>query len=341
MNIVQERPAQREEKVEQKHPIIIPKRRNGSLMDFFMMKTNEVMGKFMSLPGAEKVGKGDRSFVYVPATREKSVLLVAHCDTVWKDKEVKVGYCNGIYGSTEEGVGIGADDRAGITMLWKLRKLGHALLIPNAEENGCIGSRFLMEHPEWRKKLNQHLFAIEMDRMNDSDLAFYNVATSSFKDWCEKQFPGYKRVHGSYTDICVLCDEDKHKEDCLDGVNISIGYYDQHRQNERLVMSEWQKTLSLLHKVLSQKDLPSFRHKYIEYTRHTQYNNEYNNNRRIPTTTNSYDVKKYSGYNSNIASKNDVEVLDSLLVCPSCRAMFDESEYKIHGNKCFYCGEGF
>ncbi len=337
--------------VKEDKPIIIPKRRVDSLVDFFMMKTEEVMDKFATLPNAIKVGQGDQSFVYVPPTREKSVLLIAHADTVFRNEDVEVGYCDGTYMSMKKGVGLGADDRAGCAMLWKLRNLGHALLIPNAEESGCIGSKFLMQNEEWRKRLNTHLFAIEMDRMNASDLAFYRVGGGScvdegkanvrFQDWCEQQFKGYKYVYGMWTDICVLCDADKHKEDCLDGVNISVGYYGQHNDHEILKEREWQRTLSSLHTVLSQEDLPKFRHKYWEYTpptynHHTNFHG-YNNSHGYPVCKKPYEKQDTK------ASTVAVEVLDSILVCPQadCGAMFDESEFRQNESKCPYCKEGF
>jgi hypothetical protein len=318
--------------------VAIHRRRKGSLMDFFLMKNEDIQEKFMGLPGAQKVGTGDESFVYVPATREDAVLLVAHSDTVWKDQPIKVGYWNGVYGSLYDKVGIGADDRAGITMLWKLRKTGHALLIPNGEEGGLKGSRFLMRHEEWRKKVNSHRFAIEMDRMNASDLAFYGVGSDPFKDWCESKFPGYKRVHGSSTDICALCDEDLHKEDCLDGVNISIGYYGQHSDMEHLKDGEWQRTLSHLHNVLTQRDIPSFKHKYVPYTPPT-YQRSMQHRSEIPITSRIYDVRNHHpSCNDDRPSRG---VTDSVLVCPKCEAIMDESEWSQNKECCMYCGESF
>lgn len=326
---------------------IIPKRKQESLVDFMMMKTEEVMAKFLTLPNATRIGEGDRSAVYVPATKEKSVLLVAHADTVWNkgNAEIKIGFCDGALESLQENIGIGADDRAGIAMLWKLRNTGHALIIPNMEESGCIGARFVMEQEEWRKRINSHLFAIEMDRMHASDLAFYDVASLDFKDYCEKEFPEYKRQFGSFTDIRVLCDSDLHKEDALCGVNISIGYYGQHGAGERLVISEWQRTLSYLHKLLTKDDLPSFKHKYYERS----YNYGYQGGNNYAYDGYGYD---YAGYQPKERSfsvpllpqrNSNIKGLDSMLVCPSvaCQGMFDESEYRSLGNKCPYCKETF
>ncbi len=317
-----------------------PRRKKHGVVDFMMMKTDEVLDLFGKLPGAARIGKDDKQFVYIPGTRKDKALLVAHSDTVWKegDEDIELGYYNGTYFSLKEKTGIGADDRAGITMLWKLRSLGHSLLIPNMEERGCIGSRYLMTMPEWRKIINEHHFAIEMDRCNDKDLVFYRVGTQEMGDWAEDSFTGYKKQQGSFTDIGALCDTDEHKEDALPGMNISVGYYNQHFDSEFLVESEWQRTLGHLHRVLSQKDLPKFRQKYhpkptyIPPVRQFSSYNNYNNS-----------GVSGSGFASAILkdSEKKLEITESLLCCPECQAMFDESEYTFNGNACTYCNHKF
>lgn len=318
-----------------------------------MMKTEEVLAKFLTLPNAVRIGEGDKSFVYVPATKEKSVLLVAHADTVWNqgNADLKIVINDNTLESAQKGVGIGADDRAGICMLWKLRNTGHALLIPNMEERGCIGARFLMESEEWRKRINQHLFAIELDRMNSSDLAFYDIATDAFKDFCERKFPEYKRTRGSFTDITVLCDDQFHKEDTLCGVNVSVGYYGQHGEGERLVLPEWQRSLTYCYKLLtSEEELPRFAHKYVQYTTTSYYGGSGYTSGRSASYDIDYDYRGYNvspKYQSKMTSQHvgatSSDLADSILVCPNekCDAMFDETEYRQANNACPYCKESF
>lgn len=311
--------------------IIKPRKRIGSPAEFMTMKVSDVIEKFMTLPGAQLVGEGDRSFVYVPPTREDSVLLVSHLDTVWEDDKVDLVYSAGVYASGNDKIGIGADDRAGVAMLWKLRKLGHALLLPNAEEKHGVGANFLMESEEWRKKINSHRFAIEPDRANSKDLVFYNgCASYPFKEWCKKNFTGYSEAWGSYSDIRELSDADKHKEDCIDSLNISVGYYWQHSKYEHLVESEWQRTLAHLHRVLSQKDLPKFHHKYITYT---PTNYSYKDQKEPRQTT------FCSSSVERISIGKNVGLLDSTLLCSKCDAMFDVTEYEQEGKSCPYCKE--
>ncbi len=337
---------------EEKPKIVFsPRRKKDSFVDFCYMSTNDIFDKFSGLPNAEVIfDKTDknRRFLYVPATRPDPVLLVSHCDTVWGEDPIKLSYSEGKFFSAIKGRGIGADDRAGVAMLWKLRNLGHAILIPDGEESGCRGSRFLMEDEKWRKIINSHHFAIEMDRMNAYDLVFYRVGTPKFREWCEQQFTGYKTAHGTYTDICVLCDDTKHKEECLPGLNISVGYYGQHGPGEHLIDKEWQRTLSKLHFVLKQKDLPKFRQKhYPPYTGST-HNSYYQHHQSNP-----YDIEDHefrnSGYGgmssadeaSMVQGQSSSKHQDSIVVCPHCDGIMDEAEWVLTANRCMYCKKAF
>lgn len=324
-----------ENKVEK--TIVIPKREENSLLDFHLKTPEEIVELFSRLPNAKIVGnpKQEESFLYIPGTRDDKVLLVAHFDTVWSNKNApcNIAYCveDDLYFSQTKGVGIGADDRAGIAILWELKELGHSLLLPNAEELGCRGSRFLMKDEKWREIIRSHNFAIEMDRRGKDDLVFYNVAAKGFKDWCKKEFIGYTEAQGSWTDICVLCDEDIHKENCPDGLNISVGYYNQHSDSEHLILKEWTNTLDILKKVLGQKDIPRFHHKYQEkkYSTHnyTEYTTHY-------PTNNNYTPKR-NVFNSDLS--------EFILCCinKDCNGVMDKTEYKQNGKKCIYCQMAF
>lgn len=328
-------------------PVAIVNRRRFGLVDWFTMSTDEVLSRFASLKGAQRIGTGEQQFVYIPGTRDDKVLLVAHADTVWRDEPIRVVYSGGYYFSVSDKRGIGADDRAGCCMLWHLRKMGHSLLIPNAEEGGCKGSRFLMSMPEWKKIVNEHRFAIEMDRMNDSDMAFYSVGSDKFKNWCEEQFKGYKRTHGSWTDICVLCDP-------MCGMNISVGYYGQHSAGEYLNESEWEKTLQAMSDVLSKKDLPRFEqdpkpaYTSPSYSGYCGYSGSYTDYKRKKEP-----VREFSSmeeYRSHRYAPNFTPSpitysakQDDIIVCLHCEGVMDMSEYKANNNKCIFdgCGKEF
>jgi hypothetical protein len=55
----------------------------------------------------------------------------------------------------------------------------------------------------------------------------------------------------SYTDIVTLCRE-------ITGVNLSVGYRNEHSYKESLVLDEWLNTLNLCRRWLSEESLPRF-----------------------------------------------------------------------------------
>lgn len=219
-----------------------------------------VLERFSGLEGSERRGEGSEQFVFVRGRRKERVLLVAHADTVW-DNINDIGDANdhvivqkdGIIISGTPGTGTGADDRAGCAILWLMKDLGHSLLITNGEESGGLGSNWLMDYNEdiADEINNSHQFAVQFDRRNASDYKCYTVGTQSFCSYIEME-TGYSEPDPyRYTDIVALCRR-------ITGVNLSIGYYDEHTQNERLVIGEWLHTLEICRKWLSKSDLPLF-----------------------------------------------------------------------------------
>ena len=224
-----------------------------TLLEFLSLPiadSKPVMKLFESLPGAiAHYDGGKRNFVYVPGTRKDRVLLVAHADTVWDEDEtakqsVELS-CGQIRGQNKS-CGIGADDRAGCAMLWLLRDSGHSLLIPDGEEYGGIGSGHLMEsYPELAKEINDHCYAIQLDRRNATDYKVYNLRVSKdFTKFIEKN-TGYSIPDsGSATDIINLC-----KKIC--GANLSVGYRNEHTSNEHIIVDDWYNTLIKVEKMIT------------------------------------------------------------------------------------------
>lgn len=212
-----------------------------------------VLDIFSALPGAISHYDGEKNnFVYLPGTRPDRVLLVAHADTVWDSlygrgegfTQVPVNE-NGVYHGTSSDCGIGADDRAGCAMLWLLRDTGHSLLIVDGEEVGQIGSRHIRDnYPEIFDELNRHSYMIQLDRRGHMNYKIYDLPVpKDFISFIENS-TGYKNAGKlSRTDIVVLCRD-------VSGVNLSIGYYDEHTPNERLVFEEWLHTLTVVEELL-------------------------------------------------------------------------------------------
>ncbi len=236
------------------------------LVDFINIPINsdeQVFEKF-NLPNAI-MRKGKRKFeqfVYIRGSRQNKVLLVAHADTVWDKKWEKYSNARSEYEidgnvikSVSHHFGIGADDRAGCAMLWLLKDMGHSLLITTGEEKGQLGSHWIMEAPEnndIRDEIqNNHQFVVQLDRQNGNEFKCYTVGTDDFRNYVSEKTGYTEPDRDRRTDIVVLCDK-------ITGVNLSIGYYNEHHPNEYINIKEWHNTYQMLKNWISDDNLPRF-----------------------------------------------------------------------------------
>ena len=229
-----------------------------------------LLSLFSELDGAiSHCDGGKNNFVYIPGKRTDRVVLVAHADTVWDSFyytdpgfSVDPQYTRQLSDMKHDpsidgeiitqkgwnGWGIGADDRAGCAMLWLFRNSGHSLLITDGEEYGQIGAHHLMDHyPEISEELNGHSYMIQLDRCGSSDYKTYKLAVSD--DFCRyiEQNTGYKAAgKTAQTDIVALCSR-------ICGVNLSIGYYNEHSHEEYLSCSHWMNTLRIVNRLLEKE----------------------------------------------------------------------------------------
>ncbi len=219
-----------------------------------------VFERFMDTPDHIFRGQGQQRFLYVRGSRRNKVCLVAHADTVWDLHKGhkpfhgrEIGFDGDRFFSITEGCGLGADDRAGCAMLWILRDLGHSLLITDGEESQRQGSTWLMNHnKDIAEEINgEHQFLVQFDRRHAQDFKCYDVGTDEFRSYIGKVTGYTEPDRSSFTDIVTLCRR-------IAGVNLSIGYYDEHRENESLIYEEWENTLRVASRWLSEEDLPLF-----------------------------------------------------------------------------------
>lgn len=217
-----------------------------------------VFEMFESLPNAEtrqNLLYPKEKFTYIEGNRKNKVLLVAHADTFWDTAYgiPKVYYSDSLI--TKCNHGIGADDRAGCAILWLLKDLGHSLLITDGEERGGIGSTWLMydeKNQDVANRINKnHQFIIQFDRRGGTDFKCYNVGTEEFRNYINETLGYTEPDRSAGTDIVQLCRS-------IPGVNLSIGYYSEHTEDEYVSVDEWQNTLDLCREWLSQIDLPKF-----------------------------------------------------------------------------------
>lgn len=221
-------------------------------LSFPVCSAAPVLRKFAELDGAVScIRDGKENFVYVPGTREDRIVLAAHADAYWDTlyawdtvqhsvKKTREGYVSGVPDR-----GFGADDRAGCAMLWLLRNSGHSLLVLDGEEHGQRGAHAIREScPALFSEINSHNYIIQLDRRGSSDYKFYYLpVTDEFRDFVRNS-TGYSDAGmNSRTDIVVLCDK-------ICGVNLSVGYYNEHKPEEKLVFDEWFNTLKIVEKMI-------------------------------------------------------------------------------------------
>lgn len=228
---------------------------NTVLKEFLALphRASAVLEKFAALPGAVRRSGGQgEGFVYIPGTRETSVLLVAHADTAGEE-DIEIGLAEDDHTIRNRAGILGADDRAGCAMLWLLRNTGHGLLVTDGEESGCNGACFLKnECPDLFDEINRrYQFMLQIDRCGSHDFKCYNVGTEPFRTYIGEKTGFAEPDRQRSTDIVYLC-----RDIC--GANLSCGYYNEHTETEYLVKSEWLDTLRILRSWLSESVLPRF-----------------------------------------------------------------------------------
>jgi len=199
---------------------------------------------------------------YIPGSLVENVTVVAHIDTVhdrnngpqkvWdyekkemvespapkKEREMYLYYDKKkeVFWSPN---GLGADDRAGVhaafhlydTMLPKPN-----LLFLDEEESGCNGARDATM--EGKDVLKNSLFFVEFDRRGVLECIFYEDEPQPFRDYVASF--GLIKETGTMSDVGTLS---RVLEIC--GVNLSVGYVDEHKQTERLYMKAFRSSVEV------------------------------------------------------------------------------------------------
>ena len=192
---------------------------------------------------------------FICAKGDIPVALVAHMDIVFKDyslvnKEVYYDKEKNVMWSPE---GAGFDDRAGLYAITRIIRDGfkpHVILLKDEEVGGVGASAFI----EYQNPLKDVRFLIELDRNGADDCVFYDCDNPDFVTYIENF--GFIEDWGSFSDISVICPDWK-----IAGVNLSIGYKNEHTTSETLHVSHMLNTIRKVEKILSEEDWPSF--KYI------------------------------------------------------------------------------
>ncbi|MFP3256982.1 MAG: hypothetical protein RXO36_04220 [Candidatus Nanopusillus acidilobi] len=163
--------------------------------------------------------------------------LVAHIDTVHKQKPNKKDIVQIGDVITNAKGGLGADDRAGVYALLQLKDLPYNLLFTNFEETGGHGvKKAILEISDL---LLENTCFIEIDRKGTGHYVDYVGAEQEFLNLFETR--GLEKEFGSYSDIYDLSNELG-----IASVNLACGYYDQHTPIESLNLKELQAVIDFL-----------------------------------------------------------------------------------------------
>ncbi len=151
---------------------------------------------------------------------------------------------------------LGADDRAGVYMVLEhyeeLLDKYHIGVFCD-EEIGGDGSYKL-------KELTDVSCFIGLDREGSMEVATYGYNNRELIDLFVLR--GFKEVRGSFTDASVLAKI--HNKPC---VNLSVGYYNQHRDNEYVLFEDMEKTINHILSVdlVFKEDYPIEANKYTSF----------------------------------------------------------------------------
>lgn len=212
-----------------------------SIEQFFQLKQASLL-KALRQYLKNKYDKVISTNDYIIAVGDIPVGLTAHMDTVFKHPPQDIFYdrVKNVMWSPE---GLGADDRAGVYSIIQIVKAGFrpTIILTTDEELGCIGAEKLIKDiPDAPTQLK---YIIELDRRGSNDCVFYSCNNPDFDEYVESF--GFVTNFGSFSDISVICPQWG-----VAGVNLSIGYYDEHSVSETLYVGQMLSTIEKVKNML-------------------------------------------------------------------------------------------
>lgn len=173
------------------------------------------------------------------------IMLVAHMDTVFKNPPKKI-YYDSKYSVIWSPEGLGADDRAGVFLIWKIVQSGLRphICLTTGEEWGGIGADALVGfYPNCPVDVK---YIVELDRQGSNDCVFYSCANEKFENFVEDY--GFVTDWGTFTDISVICPKWG-----IAGVNVSVGYVNEHTHQEilhtKFLLSTYNKVTKMIKEI--------------------------------------------------------------------------------------------
>lgn len=213
--------------------------------------SQEEVRKSMAYFLQQKYGKDNVivSNKYIVATGDIPIALVAHMDTVFTVPATDVYYDpkKNVLWSPD---GLGADDRAGVWAIIQIINSGRRphIIFTTDEEKGCIGANVLAKYNHPFPELK---FLVELDRQGANDCVFYDCYNPAFWEYIESF--GFVKAWGTFSDISSLMSAWQ-----ICGVNLSVGYEDEHSYTEILKVGHLFDTIEKVKCLLDEDTWPDF-----------------------------------------------------------------------------------
>jgi len=130
--------------------------------------------------------------------------------------------------------GLGADDRAGISLIMNHHEKIN-FIFTRDEEIGRKGAMSLALNEDFQAAFKKVTAIVQLDCTGHKVVrgALHGYCQEDLMTDIKKVIPDVKDSHGSFSDLDSFIDKKP-------GVNLSVGYYNQHTTNEFLVLSELQ-----------------------------------------------------------------------------------------------------
>jgi DNA-directed RNA polymerase subunit RPC12/RpoP len=313
--------------------MVILKKDEYNLLERLVMLSQKGMHKAMSNYLQTKYENVIVDDKYIVAIGNIPIALVAHMDTVFK-YPVDNMYYDSRKGAVWSPEGLGADDRAGIFAILQIIRSGlrPSVILTTDEETGAVGAKALaaMSCP-----IPDLKYLIQLDRRGTNDCVFYNCGNEEFIDYVET-FGFVERI-GSFSDISVLMPAWK-----VCGVNLSIGYEDEHSVSEVLFVKPMLDTIKKVKVMLQVDIIPDFEYKAAAVSPFSWYDS-WAKVTSVSSIADAYDDDAYGAHCSGcgkIFSEYELypaygkEGADKIkMFCPDC--IVDKVSW------CATCGEGF
>lgn len=188
----------------------------------------------------------NETYDYIMAEGNIPIGIVAHMDTVFPHppKDIYYDRKEDVVWSPQGGIG---DDRVGIFLIYNLLVNGYKphIFLMNDEEYGGLGAQELVKDYLICPFYINYL--IELDRQGNNEAVFYNCNNPNFTNYILSF--GFKETHGIFSDISIICPYWG-----VAGVNLSVGYHNEHSLLETWHPKEAMNTYNKVIKMFEDKE---------------------------------------------------------------------------------------